>query len=145
MTLKEVKQWLSRSYHLRKRKEELERARKETYERVTSITAGGGGSVSGSKDPHKFDALVAINAELDSQIANIDRAQRDILRAIDELDDISYQRVLFLRYYEHMTWDDIAMNMSYAKRTVFRIHGKALAAIEPIVSRKLSLNVTIRQ
>jgi DNA-directed RNA polymerase specialized sigma subunit len=143
MNTKVVKQWLARGYQLKKHREELERARRETYDKLTSITAQmGGEAVSGTKDPHRYDELVALNAELDAQINDIARAEREIMQAIDSVDKIQYRRVLFLRYIENRTWDNIAMCMSYHKRTVYRIHGAALASAEPFILKKLSLNVT---
>ena len=139
MTTKEVKAWLSRLYLLKEYRKDLERARREAYDRLTSITAAAGGSVvSGTKDPHKYDELVALNHELDEQINVIGRMELDIVRAIDSVEDLDCRKVLFLRYYENRRWDDIAMRMSYHERTVFRIHGRALKAIEPFIQKIVS-------
>lgn len=143
MTTKEVKNWLSRAYHMKRHRAELERARRETFEQLTSMTAQtGGDGVSCSKEPHKYDALVALNAELDAQISAIANAEREILRIIDTLDDYSQRRLLYLRYVESRSWDDIAMEMSYSKRSVFYIHGEALHAVEPFIAKKIALNCT---
>ncbi len=134
MTTKEVKQWLSRGYWLRQETERLERARRETYDRLTSITATGGGTVvSGTKDPHKFDALVDLDAELERRIGEIDRIRLEILGAIKAIENDQYRIILYDRYYEHVKWDNIAMKMHYHKRTVEKMHGDALKAIEPII------------
>ena len=128
--------WLSRLSRLKEYKRDLERARREAYDRLTSVTAAAGGSVvTGTKDPHKFDELVALNDELDAQINKISRAERDIIQAIDEVDDLDCRKVLFLRYYENRKWDDIAMRMSYHERTVYRIHGRALMAVQPFAEK----------
>ncbi|MDI6602415.1 MAG: hypothetical protein QME46_11670, partial [Thermoanaerobacteraceae bacterium] len=47
---------------------------------------------------------------------------------------ISYQVLLEMRYISGKSWDDVASVMGYDRRTIFKIHGKALKEIEKIKS-----------
>ena len=132
---KEVKAWLSRGYWLRQEKERLERSRRDTYDRLTSITATGGSGVSGTKDPHKFDALASLDGQLDDCISAIDTARLEILTAISAVENPQYRLILYDRYYDHRKWETIAMRMHYHKRTVEKMHGEALAEIAPIIEK----------
>lgn len=38
--------------------------------------------------------------------------------------------VMEMRYFENYTWDNIAKEMNYERRTIFRIHGQALEALK---------------
>lgn len=37
--------------------------------------------------------------------------------------------IMEMRYFENYTWDNIAKEMNYERRTIFRIHGQALEAL----------------
>ena len=130
-----AKQWLSRGYYLKQEKAQLERLRNELYERLTNVTQSLDGIPGGTKDPHKFDALIALNTEISQREAALDRIRLEIFHAIQELQDNRHRVVLTSRYLECMTWQNIAEKMSYDIRHVQRIHGMALVAIEPIIKR----------
>ena len=133
----DAKTWLSRGSWLRREREQLERLREETMTRLTKTTAtmsdapGGG-----TKDPHKMDALATLDAELDSRLRELDKVKLEIFSAIQQLNDRRYRMVLLGRYYECLEWGDIATLMHYEQRQVYRIHGMALTAIQPIIERR---------
>ena len=78
---------------------------------------------------------------LDEQVARIDAIRRkaekarekvlnmldDIERRIDELDDMDQRVVIKMRYIYGCRWDEIATGANMSQRTVFYLHGKALA------------------
>ena len=132
-----AKEWLSRGFWLRKEKEQLERMREETFSRLTNVTQSISGEiVSSSKDPHKYDALIQIDTELDEKIRELDRTRLEIFKAIQQLQDRRYRMVLLARYYECLRWDAIATLMNYQMAQVYRFHGMALTAIEPIIKKE---------
>ena len=55
---------------------------------------------------------------------------------IDSVDDKSVRCVLYLYYILGQTWEQIAVDMGYAIRHVYRLHGTGLQFLE-----KMSLNV----
>ena len=78
---------------------------------------------------------------LEEQIARIDGIRRkaeaarekvltmleDIENRIDELDDMDQRVVIKMRYIYGCRWDEIATGANMSQRSVFYIHGKALA------------------
>lgn len=137
--LREVKAWLSRGFWLRQEKEQITRSRQELFDRMTSITQNTEAvAVSGTKDPHKYDELAALDDELAEKEQELARASREIFSAIRAVPDSRYRVLLMARYYECLSWQEIATLTHYQERQVYRLHGAALAAIEPIISAKKS-------
>ena len=77
---------------------------------------------------------------LDEQIARIDALERKAAKArqkaldlaeeiedmIDSLEDNRYKTVLSMRYLKGFSWVKVAMEMNYAEKYVFALHGKAI-------------------
>lgn len=130
----DAKAWLSRGIRLRAEKDQLERLREQTYTRLTKVTQNiSGEAVSGTKDPHKLDAIVTLDGEIESRIRELDRIRLEIYDTIQRLPDRRQRVVLRGRYLEDMSWEEIAVTVHYSKRQVERLHGMALTAIEPLI------------
>lgn len=122
---------------MRQEIEQLTRAQKEIETRLTNITQVTDGiNASGTKDPHKFDALVALDIELDRKIQALDKTRLEIFTTIQRLPDRRYRMLLMGRYYEYLSWLEIAALMHYETRHLYRLHGAALQAIQPIIDEK---------
>lgn len=133
----DAKTWLSRGFWMRREKEQLERMREETFARLTQITPTlKGDRVSGTPNPHKFEELIELDTDIAEKIQSLDRTRHEIFTTIQQLTDSRYRQVLLGRYYECMAWSDIATLMHYEERQVFRVHGMALQAIQPIIDAK---------
>ena len=133
----DAKTWLSRGFNLKREKEQLERMRAETLTRLTKMTQNISGEVvSGTKDPYKFDEIVQLDMEIDEAMKKLDAARLEIFRTIQKLPNRRHRMVLLGRYYECLAWSDLATLMHYEERQLFRLHGAALAAIEPIIGGK---------
>ena len=77
---------------------------------------------------------------LDEQVARIDALERRAAKArqkaldlaeqiedmIDALDDNRYKTVLSLRYLKGYSWVKVSMEMNYAEKYLFALHGKAI-------------------
>ena len=104
---------------------------------MTSTTGRTDGiTVSSSSDPVKADALVILNDEVREKIEAIDRVTLEIFEAISALDNEDYRAILYSKYLQRKSWTEIAEAIHYHKRTAERMHGAALLAIEPIISKK---------
>jgi hypothetical protein len=51
-------------------------------------------------------------------------------RAIGRLEDETHVKVLVKRYLHMEEWDDIAYDLNYSRRSIFRWHGEALQALQ---------------
>ena len=132
-----VKQWLMRYQNADKKVESLLRDRQETYDRLVSITSQlDGDSVSGTKDPHKFDELAELDGYIRQEVSKAMKIKMEITTAINELEDWRYRDVLIYRYINNYIWDNIADSMSYTRQHVTRLHGYALIAIKPIIEER---------
>lgn len=47
--------------------------------------------------------------------------------------EVEHERVLVYRYFDEMTWADIANQMDYSEKHVFKLHTKALTELDPLV------------
>ena len=55
---------------------------------------------------------------------------------IDQLDEYGQKLVLMYRYILGMTWEQIAKKMPYSVKTIQRIHGRALKALDEILKNR---------
>ena len=76
------------------------------------------------------DLLTEINCDIDALVD----LKRDIVRAIKAVANTEYQTILELRYLCFKTWEQIAVDMGYNVRHVYRIHDEAVESI-PICER----------
>ena len=82
-------------------------------------------------DPMARDVCNAVDAceVLYQKKAEADAALREILDAIDSLNDERQKEVLTRRYVTGQTFPDICDGMHYEKTQVFVIHGRALVQV----------------
>ena len=134
MTTKEVKQWLWRARGIDREIESLKKTVGNEYDRITSITAKLSGiSVSGTKDPHKFDSLVELEDTINRRIRELEAVKVEILNKINTLDDGRYRQVLKLYYVDCMTLEQIAVEMHYSFPHIKRLRFEAMNAIKMIL------------
>ena len=76
------------------------------------------------------DALVDLCGDIDREIRELCRVKREVIDAIDAVEDMRLRRVLELRYRSYMSWEAIAGELGYDIRWVYRLHGMALRCIE---------------
>ena len=90
--------------------------------------------VQSSSDKDKLGSSVAKIVDLENEINNaidvyVDKKER-IVSQIDSIKDIMEYQVLFSRYIEHKTFEQIAEDNDYSVRQILRIHGNALVEFE---------------
>lgn len=74
--------------------------------------------------------------KLDSLLSHLEKTRERCIRtklmietAITEMPDIRERNLMWLRYVRCMSWDEVALELKYEIRHVFRIHGQALLHI----------------
>ena len=134
-----AKEYLSQAIWLNQRinckleqKEQLEALAKRVTVNFTQEKVSGGRN---TKSPME-DAtvkLIDLCHEINEDIDRLITLKAEILEVINKLKDPVSQLLLQMRYFEGKTWEDVAFELGYNNRTVFKIHGKALKEIEKIL------------
>lgn len=128
-----VKQWLSRARQCDREISVLMKAKDRERDRLLSMTASlDGDPVMHSSDPHKFDSYVELVDAINRRIDELYAIKKEVAAVIDQVKDDRLREVLLLRYVSIMSWEEIAVSMSYSYMHVCRLHGDALAAADAI-------------
>lgn len=70
--------------------------------------------------------IVDLQAEINRDIDHLVNLKRDMVRVIKAVDNSEYQTLLELRYLCFKTWEQIAVDMEYNVRHVYRLHDEAV-------------------
>lgn len=84
-----------------------------------------------------FDKLGAIYCKIEKMETQLDKfidfyvdKKNLIISQIESMENETYFEVLFAKYIEKKTFEDIASEMKYSWRQIIRIHGRALQEFE---------------
>ncbi len=96
--------------------------------------------VSGSGSKDKLGDTVAKIVDLQNEInraidAFVDK-KNEVCAIIDSLQNPDHVALLHKRYVEYLTWEQIACDMHISYRHATRMHGRALQAIERVMTEK---------
>ena len=102
--------------------------------RLTSISCPMGEKVQSTKDPDKFTNPISKIMELEQEInEDIDKLvdlKRVARRMIEQLEDDVEKMVLYKRYFENKTFEQISVELNYSWRRIHQFHGDALKKLE---------------
>jgi DNA-directed RNA polymerase specialized sigma subunit len=73
--------------------------------------------------------IVDLQAEINRDIDRLIDLKREMVRLIKTVDNIEHQTLLELRYLCFKTWEQIAVDMGYNVRHVYRLHDEAIENI----------------
>ena len=73
--------------------------------------------------------IVDLQAEINRDIDSLVDLKRDMVRAIKAVGNPEYQTLLELRYLCFKTWEQIAVDMGYNVRHVYRLHDEAVSSL----------------
>lgn len=139
MTAKEYLNRVRRqNYILKQTEKELNEIRADILTlRASSLSE----HVSGSKNSNTADKYIRlesymekVNAEWDKLI-DMRNAAKDLIGAMP---DPMHRAVLYARYINGQRWEDIAMDMHYSWKGIFKLHGQALRVFDQMHGDKLS-------
>lgn len=77
--------------------------------------------------------IIDRKAELEKQVAELTTLMAEIKYKLTLMENGDYKKLLFKRYVEGAEWQDIAMDMYYSERWVYKHHIRALAEFEKIM------------
>lgn len=110
---------------------ELERMESMAQYRGSVIDEIGGGH--GSLNPHSRESLVArvcdLRSEIEKEMDELVRMREKGLAMVKSLPEGNMMRVFYLRYFEHMKWEDIAEKLDISRQWVTELHGRGLVEL----------------
>lgn len=97
-----------------------------------AVVSGGGGSQ--DKLSEAMAKIIDLEAEINREIDRLIDARNAVTATIDKVEDERLHAVLNMRYVHFKTFEQIAADMNYTYRWVCSMHGRALQAVEKIIS-----------
>ena len=76
--------------------------------------------------------IIDLQAEINRDIDRLVDLKREIVSVIKSIDNLEYQTLLEKRYLCFLTWEQIAVDMGYELRWLYRLHHRALDAVSEI-------------
>lgn len=89
---------------------------------------------SGNRNVYKMQDIIGKIVDLENEInADIDKLvdlKREMVTVIKAVENPEYQTLLELRYLCFKTWEQIAVDMQYTTRNIYKLHDRALETIK---------------
>lgn len=139
MTAKEYLNRVRRqNYILKQTEKELNEIRADILTlRASSLSE----HVSGSKNSDTADKYIRLESYMEKvnaewgKLIDMRNAAKDLIGAMP---DPMHRAVLYARYINGQRWEDIAMDMHYSWKGIFKLHGQALRVFDQMHGDKLS-------
>ena len=130
-----VKEYLGQAYRLDQRinskLEQVLSLRELTTKATATMSDMPGG---GSRNVYKMQDIIGKIVDLENEInADIDKLvdlKREMVTVIKAVTDPELQTLLELRYLCFKTWEQIAVDMQYSTRNIYKLHDTAIGAIK---------------
>lgn len=101
---------------------------------VKGINFESDGSTSATRNVTKMNDLivsvVTLEEEINQQIDLLINKKREVMEVIDSLDNADEISLLYKRYFNYMSWEEIAVDMKFSYKHIHRIHGNALKSVQ---------------
>lgn len=128
------KEWLKRARTINEELKQLKTARQEAWDIATAATSGTTGERvkrsrenSSEKNNH---ILLEYDLKISMQKEKLLQCKSEILEAIAMLEDSRYRILLIAYYVNCKSWEEVAVQMNYGIRQVYRLHGDALQKVK---------------
>ena len=106
----------------------------ELRDKLTSISSPMGEHVQSTLDPDKFSnpisKIIELEKEINEDIDKLVDLKRVARRMIEQLDDDVEKMVLYKRYFDNKTFEQISVELNYSWRRIHQLHGDALKKLE---------------
>ena len=121
--------------HIRNKLDELQHL-KDMVLKITStwkddITSGGSGNQDKMGDA--VSKIIDLEREVNRAVDNYVDKKKEVNAVLGKIKNPDQVAVLYKRYFQYMTWEQIACEMNYTYRNVCYIHGKALQVVEGLL------------
>lgn len=112
---------------------------KDLRDRLTSISCPMDEKVQSTKDPDKFtdpvSKIIELEKEINKDIDNLIDLKCEARKSIEQLNDDREKLVLYKRYFENKTFEQISVELNYSWRHIHRLHSSALQNFAKIYNR----------
>lgn len=124
---KELNEYRENIKYVQEKQDDIEDIRNTLVKTTTKLspTKTSSGSMSTDKFSDGLDRIEEIEKDKNKKLAELLTKKFIIDEKIDKL-QYPHRDVLFMRYARRKTWRDIATELDYDVRQIYRIHGKAL-------------------
>ena len=107
---------------------------KDLRDTLTSISCPMGEKVQSTLDPDKFtnpvSKIIELEKEINDDIDKLIDLKRIARKVIEQLDNEVEKMVLYKRYFENKTFEQISVELNYSWRRIHQFHGDALNKLE---------------
>lgn len=142
MTAKEYLSRIRRQYYIVK---QAEKELTDIKADILSLKASSmSEKVSGTKEADLADKYIKLEKYFDAVIAEWDKLidmRIESKAMIRMLPDETQQAVLYARYINCMEWEQVAADMHYSWKGIFKLHGRALQSFERVHGSTLAQGV----
>jgi len=97
---------------------------------------GGGTHQSGDKLGAAVARIIDAENRASDELEMLEATEREVISTIHSVEDGTLSTLLYERYINSKTWEQIAVLMNYTYRRITQLHGKALRKIEDLLSEK---------
>ena len=109
-------------------------------ERITPNygSSGGGGKQTGDKLGAAVARLVDAESRVSDELELLEATERDVISTIGKITDETLHTLLYERYINGKTWEQIAVVMNYSyQHIVHYLHPKALNAVKHLIESNI--------
>lgn len=102
--------------------------------RITPLYGGEGGGGQHQSGDEKMmnavDKIIEAKNRVSDELEMLEATEREVVKTINGVQDGTLSTLLYERYINGKTWEQIAVLMNYTYRRVIQLHGKALNAVK---------------
>ena len=136
-----AKEYMQQAYFLDKRINSLIRQVNNLWDQATSITQTisdmpRNPSGDKSKMASQVVNIVDLTDEIEAEMGKLKELRKEIFGVVSLVSEPEYQLILQERYFEMLSWEDIAADINRSVRSAQMLHGKALEEVQIILDRE---------
>ena len=136
-----AKEYMQQAYFLDKRINSLVRQVNNLWDQATNISQvlsdmPHNPNKEGSKLENKIVDICDLTDEIRKQTEKLKKLRKEMMAVVSKVPDPEYQLILQEKYFEMLTWEDIASDLNRSVRSAQLLHGKALEEVQAILDKK---------
>ncbi len=136
-----AKEYMQQAYFLDKRINSLVRQVNNLWDQATNISQvlsdmPHNPNKESSKVENKIVDICDLTDEIRKQTEKLKKLRKEMMAVVSKVPDPEYQLILQEKYFEMLTWEDIASDLNRSVRSAQLLHGKALEEVQAILDKK---------